>query len=67
MKNDTQVASPARQSRRFRCAGNEHGIESFVQPGTSAPIPKFATPYGTLSRELRNRKGTSKSMILVRL
>jgi hypothetical protein len=35
--------------------------------GASAPIPKFATHRGTLSRELRNRKGTSNSMILVRL
>jgi len=28
--------------------------------GTSVPIPKFATLGRTLSRELRNRKDTSK-------
>jgi hypothetical protein len=32
---------------------------------SSAPIPKFATPCGTLSRELRNRKGTTNPTILV--
>ena len=32
----------------------------------SVPIPKFATPCGTLLCELRNRKDTSKSMILGR-
>jgi hypothetical protein len=33
----------------------------------SVPIPKFATPCGALSRELRNRKDTSKSIFLVPL
>ena len=32
----------------------------------SASIPKLAIPGGTLSRELRNRKGTSHSIVLVR-
>jgi hypothetical protein len=33
----------------------------------SVPIPKFANTRGTLSRELRNQRDTSNSMILVPL
>jgi hypothetical protein len=33
--------------------------------GASVPIPKFVSFRGTLVYELRNRKDTSKSMILV--
>src|SRR6266566_2389399 len=36
-----------------------------VRPATSVPIPKFASPCGTLSCELRNQRDTSKLKTLV--
>src|SRR5438552_2889169 len=35
--------------------------------GTSVPVPKFVSPRGTFSYELRNQRNTSNSMILVPL
>jgi hypothetical protein len=37
-----------------------------VRDHPSVPIPKFAHPRGTLKCELRNRRDTSKPMILMR-
>src|SRR5262249_18217382 len=43
------------------------GVEYLLYTGcpSSVPIPKFASPCGTLSCELRNQRDTSKLMSLV--
>jgi hypothetical protein len=47
------------------CAGT-HAMVCCVAKA-SAPIPKFATAWGTLRCELWNRQDTSNSMTLVRV
>src|SRR5262249_62286740 len=60
------------ESRRASCVGHERAprrkwpeptAEARVE--ASVPIPKFASPGGTLSCELRDQKDTSKPLTLV--